>query len=172
MTVTPSSGWTRNGEKVSSESEFVFSLSGSDIVSGQTYEFVADYREAFRFTVISGLGGGKYARDDVINVSAIIPTGNDFRGWMVSFEGEDYFIGRIGTESESVICLISSDGESVKYYSEETGETDSFPWKRQAVTLPVVLYPITPPIPTVAFVPVINAPVTLQLVTVAGVLSP
>ena len=116
-------GWTRNGEKVSSESEFVFSLSGSDIVSGQTYEFVADYREAFRFTVISGLGGGKYARDDVINVSAIIPTGNDFRGWMVSFEGEDYFIGRIGTESESVICLISSDGESVKYYSEETGET-------------------------------------------------
>lgn len=116
-------GWTRNGEKVSSESEFVFSLSGSDIVSGQTYEFVADYREAFRFTVISGLGGGKYARDDVINVSAIIPTGNDFRGWMVTFEGEDYFIGRIGTESESVICLISSDGESVKYYSEETGET-------------------------------------------------
>lgn len=116
-------GWYRNGEKVSSESEFVFSLSGSDIVSGQTYEFVADYREAFRFTVISGLGGGKYARDDVINVSAIIPTGNDFRGWMVTFEGEDYFIGRIGTESESVICLISSDGESVKYYSEETGET-------------------------------------------------
>ena len=116
-------GWTRNGEKVSSESEFVFSLSGSDIVSGQTYEFVAEYREAFRFTVICGLGGGKYARDDVINVSAIIPTGNDFRGWMISFEGEDYFIGRIGTESESVICLISSDGESVKYYSEETGET-------------------------------------------------
>ena len=116
-------GWTRNGEKVSSNSEYIFSLSGSDIVSGQTYEFVADYREAFRFTVISGLGGGKYARDDVINVSAIIPTGNDFRGWMVTFEGEDYFIGRIGTESESVICLISSDGESVKYYSEETGET-------------------------------------------------
>lgn len=116
-------GWYRDGEKVSSDSEYIFSLSGSDIVSGQTYEFVADYREAFRFTVISGLGGGKYARDDVINVSAIIPTGNDFRGWMVSFEGEDYFIGRIDTETQSVICLISSDGESVKYYSEETGET-------------------------------------------------
>lgn len=116
-------GWKLNGASIADEGEFIFSLTGDNVVSGETYVLEAQYREAYKLTVIGGSGGGFYARTDTIDVSGTVPAGSNFVEWRINYGGTQYVLGRT---SDGTLCFING-GEATYFSAEEN----------RAVTLPV-----------------------------------
>ena len=105
-------------QSVSSASSFYFNLSQDFVVPGKTYTFYAKYREAYKVTIVSGSGGGAYAKEETIVLIAAVPTGKNFLDWTISYSGKTAVLART---DKGALCLVYEEGEEQKavYFSEE-----------------------------------------------------
>ena len=98
------------------EEKDVYRVQLAGLETGRTYSYICAYREAYKLTIISGVGSGLYQLGEEIPISAQVTVGNEFKAWTVEINGKTYTLGSAEIDGEKKAAI--NDGQKTYVYAD------------------------------------------------------